>query len=97
MKDPIKIRHLALLDGCTCAFEEWVNGGRKVHNLMRWVKCFFYEGHFRCNITVPVISLRIILFSKTIPHFVRLYISYKIVKSKQKMRVELEDTRLYIR
>ena len=24
------IRHLAPLDGCACAFEEWVNGGRKV-------------------------------------------------------------------
>ena len=25
-----KIRHLAQLDGCACAFEEWVYGGRKV-------------------------------------------------------------------
>ena len=25
-----KIRHLAPLDGCTCTFEEWVYGGRKV-------------------------------------------------------------------
>ena len=25
-----KIRHLAPLDGCTCAYEEWVYGGRKV-------------------------------------------------------------------
>ena len=32
-----KIRHLAQLDGCACAFEEWVYGGRKVHNLMRWL------------------------------------------------------------
>ena len=24
------IKHLATLDGCTCAFEEWVYGGRKV-------------------------------------------------------------------
>ena len=31
-----KIRHLAPLDGCTCAFEEWVYGGQKCHNLMRW-------------------------------------------------------------
>ena len=31
------IRHLAQLDGCTCAFEEWVYGGLKVHNLMRWL------------------------------------------------------------
>ena len=30
-----KLRHLALLDGCACAFEEWVYGGR---NLMRWLK-----------------------------------------------------------
>ena len=30
----IKIRHLAPLDGCTCAFEEWVYGGRKVPNLI---------------------------------------------------------------
>ena len=26
----LKIRHLAPLDGCTCAFEEWEYGGRKV-------------------------------------------------------------------
>ena len=26
-----KIRHLAPPDGCECAFEEWVYGGRKVH------------------------------------------------------------------
>ena len=25
-----KIRHLAPLDGCACAFEEWVYGGQKV-------------------------------------------------------------------
>ena len=25
-----KIRHLAQLDGCACAFEEWVHGGRRV-------------------------------------------------------------------
>ena len=25
-----KIRHIAPLDGCACAFEEWVYGGRKV-------------------------------------------------------------------
>ena len=28
-----KIRHLALLNGCTCAFEEWVYGGRKVPSI----------------------------------------------------------------
>ena len=27
---PPKIRHLAPLDGCACAFEEWVYGGRKM-------------------------------------------------------------------
>ena len=26
----LKTRHLALLDGCACAFEEWVYAGRKV-------------------------------------------------------------------
>ena len=36
-------------------------------------------------------------FSKTIPHFLRLYITYKMVKSETKNCVELEDTRLYIR
>ena len=56
-----------------------------------------YEGHFRSNITVPVTSLCMIQFSKTIPQFVRLYITYKMVKSETKMHVELEDTRLYIR
>ena len=34
---------------------------------------------------------------KTIPHIVRLYTTYKMVKSETKMQVELEDTRLYIR
>ena len=55
-----------------------------------------YEGHFRSSITVPVTSLCMIQFSKTIPHFVRLYITYNMVKFETKMRVELEDTRLYI-
>ena len=35
-----KIRHLAPLDGCACAFEEWAYGGRKIpymHNLVRWL------------------------------------------------------------
>ena len=32
-----KIRHLALLDGCACTFEEWVYGGWKVPYLMRWL------------------------------------------------------------
>ena len=56
-----------------------------------------YEGHFRSSITVPVTSLCMMQFSKTIPHFVRLYITYNMVKFEIKMRVELEDTRLYIR
>ena len=33
-----KIRHLASLEGCACAFEEWVYGGQKYHNLMTWLK-----------------------------------------------------------
>ena len=36
---PPKIRHLAPLDGC--AFEEWVYGEWKYHNLMRWLKLSF--------------------------------------------------------
>ena len=51
------------------------------------------EGHFRSNITVPATSLCMIQFSKTIPQFVRLYISYKMVKSETKT---LEDTLLYM-
>ena len=46
---------------------------------------------------MPITSLRIIQFSKTVPHFVQLYITYNMVKFETKMRVELEDTRLYIR
>ena len=46
---------------------------------------------------MPVTSLCMIQFSKTIPHFVRLYITYNMVKVETKMRVELEDTRVYIR
>ena len=33
-----KIRHLAPLDVCACAFEEWVYSGQKYHILMRWLK-----------------------------------------------------------
>ena len=43
-----------------------------------------YEGYFKSNVTVPVTSLCMIQFSKRIPHFVQLYISYKIVKSETK-------------
>ena len=56
-----------------------------------------YEGHFRSNITMPVTSLCMIQSSKTMPQFVRLYITYKMVKSETKMHVEFEDSRLYIR
>ena len=38
-----KIRHLAPLDGSTCAFEEWVYGGRKVpksHEMAQWLIFF---------------------------------------------------------
>ena len=56
-----------------------------------------YECHFRSNITVPVTLLCMIQLSKAIPHFVRLYITYIMVKSETKKRVELEDIRLYIR
>ena len=50
-----KIRHLAPLDGCACAFEEWVYGGRKVpksHEL----------AHFRIYIRFP--HLPLVVFSK---------------------------------
>ena len=43
-----------------------------------------YEGHFRSNITVPVTLWSMIQFSKTIPHFIQLYITYKMVTSKTK-------------
>ena len=36
-----RIRHLAPLDGCACAFEEWVYGGRKVPYLMTWLNFVF--------------------------------------------------------
>ena len=57
----------------------------------------FYEGHFRSNITVSVTSLRIIQFSKTIPHFYDYVFLTKWLSLKQKMHVELEDTLLIIR
>ena len=52
--------------------------------ILSFSKSRIYEGHFRSNITVPVTSLCMIQFSKTIPHFVRLYIPYKMVKSETK-------------
>ena len=36
-----KIKHLAALDDCACAFEEWVYGGRKVpksHEMAQFIK-----------------------------------------------------------
>ena len=43
------IRHLAPLDGCACAFEEWVYGGRKVpqshelaHFEVSWLSLQYY-------------------------------------------------------
>ena len=38
-----KIRHLAPLEGCACAFEESVYGGQKVPNLMRWLLWLFFN------------------------------------------------------
>ena len=32
-----KIRHLAQLDGCACAFEEWIYEDDKYHNLISWL------------------------------------------------------------
>ena len=55
-----------------------------------------YEGHFRSNITMSVTSLCVIHFSKSIPHFVWLYVTDKMVKCETKMQVELEDNHLYI-
>ena len=36
-----KIRHLAPLDGCACAFEEWVTEDEKYRNLVTWLRIFF--------------------------------------------------------
>ena len=33
-----KIRHLAPLDGCACATEEWITEDEKCQNLMSWLK-----------------------------------------------------------
>ena len=49
-----------------------------------------YGGHFRSNITVPVASLCRIQFSKTIPPFVQLYITYKMFKCKTKIMLSLK-------
>ena len=50
-----------------------------------------------CNIIVPVTWLCMVQFSKTMPRFVRLSITYKMVKPETKNAFEFEDTRLYIR
>ena len=55
-----------------------------------------YEGHFRSNINVPVTSLCMIQLSKTIPHFVRLYMTYKMVKSETNMRALSLNMLVYI-
>ena len=36
-----KIRHLAPLDGCACAFEEWVYGRRTVTVILPWISCWW--------------------------------------------------------
>ena len=38
-----------------------------------------YEGHFRSNVNVSTTLLCMIQFSKTIPHFARLYITQRMV------------------
>ena len=38
-----KIRQLAPMDGCACAFEEWVYGVEKYHNLMSRLKLFLQD------------------------------------------------------
>ena len=38
-----KIWHLAPLDGCACAFEQWVYGGRNVSNSHELAKFFFFQ------------------------------------------------------
>ena len=53
-------------------------------SLFLWKFSEIYEGHFRSNITALVNSLCMIQFSKTIPHFVWLYISYEMVKCERK-------------
>ena len=40
---------------------------------------YLYEGHFRSIKTMLVTSFCMIRFSKAMPHFVRLYIAYKMV------------------
>ena len=42
-----KLRHLAPLDGCAFAFENWVYGGQKYHNLMRWLILLHHTSAYR--------------------------------------------------
>ena len=49
-----KLGHLAMLDGCACAFEEWVYGGWKCHNLMSWLICLpYYMSHVMRKPVLP--------------------------------------------
>ena len=41
-----KIRHQAPLDGCACAFEEWIIEDEKCHNLVSWLKLCISDLHF---------------------------------------------------
>ena len=50
-----KFRHLATVDGCTCGFEEWVYGGRKVpssHESAQMVS-IFKEGLLNFFVSSP--------------------------------------------
>ena len=55
-----------------------------------------YEGHFRSNITVPVTSLCMIQFSERYRILYDYIFLTKWLSLKEKTRVELEDTRLYV-
>ena len=52
----LKIRHLALLDGCACVFEEWIYGGQKVP---KWVGLFTNVAHEQTS-TVGFLLLRLV-------------------------------------
>ena len=82
------IRHLAPLDGCACAFEEWVYGGRKVyHNLMSWLKYFFIT-HLSINVwsdvllcfvkPICVLSINECFWEKKLTHACRLALILKV-------------------
>ena len=46
---------------------------------------------------MPVTSLSMIQFTKTVPYFVRLYISYKMVKSGTKKKKEKKKSVLSLK